>query len=39
MKIGTLEVGGNAPCAIIAELGNAANGSLGQAVMLLDAAK
>jgi pseudaminic acid synthase len=39
VKIGTLEIGPGQPCAIIAEIGNAHNGSFGRAIHLLDAAK
>jgi sialic acid synthase SpsE len=39
MNIGPLRVGPGEPCALIAELGNAHNGSLDRAIRLLDAAK
>jgi pseudaminic acid synthase len=39
MNIGPLKVGPGEPCAIIAELGNAHNGSFDRAIRLLDAAK
>ncbi len=39
MKIGTLEIGGNAPCAIIAEMSNAANKKLANALRIIDEVK
>jgi sialic acid synthase SpsE len=39
MNIGPLKVGPGEPCAIVAEIGNAHNGSFDRAIRLLDAAK
>ena len=38
MKIGNLDVGGNAPCRVVAEIGNAHNGDIQRAMRLIDAA-
>jgi pseudaminic acid synthase len=39
VKIGTLDVGPGHPCAIVAEIGNAHNGSYSRALRLLEAAQ
>ena len=39
MNINGIEIGGNNPCYIVADIGINANGSMGMAIKLIDAAK